>query len=182
MNSCAVLSVGVAAILMIGVPFQAQAQGRRATAPDPMSTTYLSARAQATRIPSLDRRISLDLERVPLEQALAQIAARTGLRLTYSTDLLPEDHRISLHAPRITAADAVLRVLRGTSLDLLVSSSGHAVVVECSPATCGPRSRGPGARTIADVGVSFARSPLETDPTPHALGGDPNFRLFFRSS
>jgi hypothetical protein len=50
----------------------------------------------------------------------------------------------------------VLRVLRGTSLDLLISPSGHAVLVECSPATCGPRHKHPGAQT-APATMSYVR-------------------------
>jgi hypothetical protein len=145
-----------AILLILGCAIPAGAQERRATALDPTISTYTSTRAEAAQIPALDRSIGVELEGASLEQALAQIAARTGLRLTYSTDLLPEDHLISLHAPRITAADAVLRVLRGTSLDLLVSASGHAVLVECSPATCGPRVKRPSARAVPGAGVSYA--------------------------
>ena len=150
-----VFCVPLAVILMLGLPFQAQAQGWRATALDP-GNTYVSTRAQAAKIPLLDRSIVVDLDRTSLEQALAQIATRTGLRLTYSTDLLPANRRISLHAPRIMAADAVLRVLEDTSLDLLVSPSGHAVLVECSPATCSPRINGSGTRERTGRGAAYA--------------------------
>lgn len=99
--------------------------------------SYVSVRAGAEQIPLLGRTIAVDLEGASLQQALAQIATHAGLRLTYSTDLLPEDYRLSLRVPRITAAEALLRVLQGTTLDLLVASSGEAVLVRCSPATCG---------------------------------------------
>jgi hypothetical protein len=145
------------ALLLLAGSSEVSAQAARATAPDRTASTYFSARAEAARIPLLERNIAVELEGGSLEQALAQIAARAGLRLTYSTDLLPHDQRISLHTPRITAADAVLRVLRGTSLDLLISASGHAVLVECSPATCGPRLKHPGALT-APGAVSYARA------------------------
>jgi hypothetical protein len=156
MRSTVVRSLCWAALFLLGAPPQAHAQGSRATAPDRTTSTYFSARAEAARIPLLERNIAVELEGGSLEQALAQIAARTGLRLTYSTDLLPSDQRISLHTSRITAADAVLRVLRGTSLDLLISPSGHAVLVECSPATCGPRHKHPGAQT-APATMSYVR-------------------------
>jgi hypothetical protein len=156
MKRSTVLSFRWAIVLIFGCSLQANAQERRASAPDPMISTYTSTRARTAQIPILDRSIAVDLEGTSLEQALAQIAARAGLRLTYSTDLLPDDHRISLHASSITAANAVRRVLRGTSLDLLVSPSGHAVLVPCSPTTCGPRVRRPGAQAIPGAGMSYA--------------------------
>jgi TonB-linked SusC/RagA family outer membrane protein len=118
-------------MLVIPLPAQAQLQGNRFASLDlqQAASPYVSVRADAAEIPMLERRIAVDLEKTPLEHALAQIAARAGLRLTYSTDLLPGGKRVSLHAARIPAKEAVLQVLSNTSLDLLVAPSGDAVVV-----------------------------------------------------
>lgn len=126
------LTLRWAALLTLGLPFRAEAQAARYAAlePDQMSSTYVSVRSAAERIPSMGRSIAVDLEDASLQQALAQIAARARLRLTYSTDLLPEDYRLSLHSTRIAAGDAVMLVLRGTTLDMLVTPSGDAVVVK----------------------------------------------------
>jgi hypothetical protein len=131
-----------AILLAAGIAVDAAAQQEPRSAPQPYQPyTYVSVRARAADIPSLDRTMAIDLNRTPLRQALEEIAAQAGLRLTYSTDLLPPEYRVSLHHTSITGADAVLRVLQGTSLDVLVGPSGHAVLVECSPATCGPRAK-----------------------------------------
>jgi hypothetical protein len=130
-------------LLALGLSVEAAAQQERRSAPDQhQAYTYVSVRARTADIPSLDRPMAVDLNRTPLRLALEQIAAQAGLRLTYSTDLLPSDVRVSLHETAITGTDAVLRVLEGTSLDVLVGPSGHAVLVECSLSTCGPRAKG----------------------------------------
>ena len=139
-----------AVILMLLWPLQAVAQRDQHAGPDQAVSSYVSVRARAVEIPSLDRNIAVDLDGASLQQALAQIASHTGLRLTYSTDLLPEGYRLSLRVQRITAAEAVLRVLRGTTLDLLVAPSGDAVLVRCPPARCGNGIDGSRARTFRD--------------------------------
>jgi hypothetical protein len=131
-------------VMPYGVPLPLEAQADAVGPPrrgEQVAPVYLSVRAHPRQIPSLARSIALDLEDSALEQALAQIAAQTGLRLTYSTDLLPQDHRISLRVAQITATDAVLRVLQGTALDLLIAPSGHAVLVICSPGRCHAAAR-----------------------------------------
>ena len=139
-----------AVVLMLGWPLQVVAQRDQHAVPDQPVSSYVSVRARAEEIPSLDRNIAVNLDGASLQQALAQIASHTGLRLTYSADLLPEGYRLSLRAPRITAAEAVRRALRGTTLDLLVAPSGEAVLVRCPPIRCGNGIDGSRARTSRD--------------------------------
>jgi hypothetical protein len=121
---------------------------------------FVSVRVRAQRIPSLARNISVDLRSASLQEALAQVAAHAGLRLTYSTDLLPAGYRISLRERQISAAEAVVRILRGTTLDLLVAPSGEAVLVRCAPDACGEGPEALRARTRRD---QTPRSPALRD-------------------
>jgi hypothetical protein len=134
---------------LLGAPTHLPAQ-TRGEAMDRAAPPFVSVRVHAQRIPSLDRNISVDLESASLQEALAQITAHAGLRLTYSTDLLPAGYRISLRKRQISAADAVVRVLRGTTLDLLVAPSGEAVLVRCAPDVCGESPDALRARTRRD--------------------------------
>lgn len=120
-----------AAVVLLLLPIQVRAQEARfaSRGTQQAAPSYVSARAAPDRIPSLDRAIAVELNGASIQQALAQIAGRAGLRLTYSTDLLPRDIAISLNEQRISAADALLRVFTGTELDLLVAPSGDAVLV-----------------------------------------------------
>ncbi len=144
----------------------AQARGDATDLPAP---PFVSVRVRAQGIPSLARNISVDLRSASMQEALAQVAAHAGLRLTYSTDLLPADYRISLRKRQISAAEAVVRILRGTTLDLLVAPSGEAVLVRCAPEVC---AAGPDALR--------ARTRREHPPRPLALRdcrGDPATHL-----
>src|SRR5688572_24252190 len=48
----------------------------------------------ASRTPALSRRISLDLEDVPLKQALAILGQQAHLNIVYSDDVLPGNARV----------------------------------------------------------------------------------------
>jgi hypothetical protein len=129
---------------------------------------FVSVRVRAQRIPSLARNISVDLRSASMQEALAQVAAHAGLRLTYSTDLLPANYRISLRKRQISAADAMVRILRGTTLDLLVAPSGEAVVVRCAPEVCEERPDALRARTRREHPPRpLALRDCRGDPAPH---------------
>ena len=93
------------------------------------SSGYGSLRANPHRLPWLDRTIAVDLRGVPLKDALDQVAVLTGIRLTYSGDVLPRSVVVTLHEREISAAGALLRLLADTDLDIVVAASRHAVVV-----------------------------------------------------
>ncbi len=73
----------------------------------------------------LDRPIPVQLDRVPIGQALGIIAATAGITLAYSDEQLPHDRVVSLVADRITVGDALRVVLEGTDLGILVLPSGR---------------------------------------------------------
>lgn len=79
-------------------------------------------------IPSLGRRIDLDLNDVTLEDALRRIETASGLQLIYSAHIVPLRRRVSLKASNLTVAAALTEVLFQTNVDLLLTD-GRIVMV-----------------------------------------------------
>jgi len=77
----------------------------------------------------LQRPISIQLLGVPLEQALRLAASRAGLRLSYSSDIIPADRRATLTREHAPVGDVIEDILRGTDLGVVVSPSGYVVLV-----------------------------------------------------
>lgn len=127
------------------------------------------------------RTISVDLEDTPLATALDEIARLGQLRLTYSRDVLPEGHRVSLHARRISPAEALLRALDGTGLDLHIAPTGDATVVRVMRPSGEPVQQGTitGRVTDSTAGRPLAGANVAIEGTPHATvtRGDGGFTL-----
>ncbi len=81
------------------------------------------------RTPVLVRRIAVDLDGVPLKEALAEISARSGLTLVYGDGVLPADKRVHLRAEQITVVAALTDVLADIGVDVLFNSRGGATLV-----------------------------------------------------
>jgi outer membrane cobalamin receptor len=79
--------------------------------------------------PVLRKRVNLDLDRVPLTDALAETARQADVRIGFTRDVVPEGVRVSLRADQILVRDAIVRLLRGTDLDVLVLKGGNFAVV-----------------------------------------------------
>lgn len=93
-----------------------------------------SVRENPAAHPSLQRRILVDFDGVTVEQALAAVAERAGVGISYSRDALPS-HRIHLGPAELTAGEALVAVLAGTGLDALVSAAGNVAVAPARAAT-----------------------------------------------
>src|SRR5437764_5714324 len=74
--------------------------------------------------------ISVDLRDVSLAEALAVIAQRAGLRLTYSAAVVPIDARVTFSASRLTVGAVLSAVLYDAGVDVLLTSRGHAALVK----------------------------------------------------
>lgn len=92
------------------------------------SDSAVAARG-AARSELLSRRVSLSLVSVTIEQALREVATRAGLRLSYSSDIIPAARRVSVSRADVAAGDAIAEILLGTDLDVVVSPSGYVVLV-----------------------------------------------------
>src|SRR2546421_1696228 len=73
--------------------------------------------------------ISVDLKDVPLGEALATIAQRAGLRLTYSAAVVPLDARVTFRASNLTVGAVLSAVLYDAGVDVLLTSNGQAALV-----------------------------------------------------
>lgn len=94
----------------------------------------------------LSRPVSVSLIAVPIELALREVASRAGLRLSYSSDIIPAARRVNVVRSGVAAGDIIDEILRGTDLDVVVSPSGYVVLV-----------RAPGRR-LPSVASLFADS------------------------
>jgi outer membrane cobalamin receptor len=88
-----------------------------------------SSAPEATRTP-----VAIAFAAVPLQDALQEIARQAGLGISYRSDLPELDRRISLEADGLPAAEALLRVLRGSGLELMVAPNGRTVMVRAQAA------------------------------------------------
>src|SRR5687768_14911003 len=88
------------------------------------------AAPEAARTP-----VSLNLQNVTLENALRDITTRAGLGLSYRPGIGGLDRRVTLRADAIPAADAMLRVIEGSGLELLVSPNGKALLLRAAAST-----------------------------------------------
>src|SRR6266487_2886036 len=74
--------------------------------------------------------ISVDLRDVSLAEALAVIAQRAGLRLTYSAAVVPLDTRVTFSASQLTVGAVLSAVLYDAGVDVLLTSHGQAALVK----------------------------------------------------
>lgn len=77
----------------------------------------------------LRQQLSLDLDGVTLDAALAEVTRQSGLAFVYSRDMLSPDARVNLRAEQITLAAALTEILLDAGVDVLLSSSGQAALV-----------------------------------------------------
>jgi len=73
----------------------------------------------------LQRRVSLDLDNVPLAAALRRVTSRARLDLSYDKAILPAGRRVSLHARELTVVSALTEILLETGLDVAVGQRGQ---------------------------------------------------------
>lgn len=98
-------------------------------------------RIEASRIPILRQRISLDLRDVSMHDAITAISRQSGLQLMFSEKILSRDRAVTLRAEAITVAAALTEVLLDAEVDVLFSRSGNAALVRRS-ATAAPAQVG----------------------------------------
>ncbi|MBV6520181.1 MAG: Vitamin B12 transporter BtuB [Gemmatimonadaceae bacterium] len=77
----------------------------------------------------LSRRVTIHLTDAPLEFALQQIAQAGALRLSYSSDLVPLDRRVSIARDRTPVGEVLREVLRDTDVDVVATPAGYVVLV-----------------------------------------------------
>jgi outer membrane receptor protein involved in Fe transport len=97
--------------------------------------------ADANVVPVLRRRVSLDLTRATLGEALREITRQADLEMVYSRRVVPLDSRVSLHARDLTVAAALTEILAGVSVDVSVTLGGALALVPRVPRTLARAAR-----------------------------------------
>ena len=84
----------------------------------------------------LQNRITLNMENVPLNDALHKIAEKGGFQLLFSETFIPTNRIVSVNFNDVPAAEALQKVLAQTSTDFKVTGAGQIVLVpsEANPA------------------------------------------------
>lgn len=77
----------------------------------------------------LSRLVTVHLADVPLDIALRHIAQAGGLRLSYSSDVVPLNRRVTIARDRQPVGDVLADALRGTDIDVIATPAGHVVLV-----------------------------------------------------
>ncbi|HEX6749346.1 MAG TPA: TonB-dependent receptor [Longimicrobium sp.] len=94
--------------------------------------TLASAESRAWA-PPLDRAVTLRARDVPLRDALDRLSAVSGVRLSYSSDLLPLDRRVCVSAARVPLGDALVALVGGAGAEPMVVA-GQVVLAPVRPA------------------------------------------------
>lgn len=145
----------------------------------------------ASRVPVLRQRLTLDLEGVTLKQAITAISRQSGLVIWYSDDVLRRNTPVHLRADAITVAAALTDVLMDAGVDVVFSRDGTASLVKRT-ATAAPIQGGtirgrvtdartqealPGIRVFilrANIGTTTDRAGryrlTDVEPGMHHLG------------
>jgi outer membrane cobalamin receptor len=143
--------IALTILLVSAVACEAQAQtdtsGRANT-----SAGFVALRADGNGVPALARVVTLSFERSALVDVLRAIMREADLELVFRADLPRLDRLVTIRESGITAAAALLRVLDGSGLRVLVSSSGQAVLVEAGSATA--KGEGVLTGTLREAGES----------------------------
>lgn len=127
------------------------------------------------------RRITLALEGVTLGQALRAIATESGVRVAYSSTVVPVGRRVSLHVRNATASDALDSALAGTGVVARLWSATQVVLerAERSADTTADRAGARGRVTDAETGapVDHGRITVDDGGAAAETGPDGAYRL-----
>jgi hypothetical protein len=137
------------------------------------TASFAPLRADGNGVTALQRRVSLELERATVAEAIRTVMRAADLDLVFRTDLPGLEQRISIDVKDVTAAAALLRVLENTRLRWLVSAAGQAVLVTADDprAAAGGGVRGvvreAGGTGIAHVDIEAGGRTALTDAGGH---------------
>jgi hypothetical protein len=72
--------------------------------------------------------ISVDMDNVPLEEALSIIAEKSNIMLNYNRSRLPVHKRITVKMSNVPALKVLLKVLSETGAELRINKGGHIII------------------------------------------------------
>ena len=143
------LALVLALVLALGVPARAQ-------------RTMLTTGHQFPSIALLERPARLQVERVPLIEALRQLDQRSGVLLAYSPSLLPSAQSVSCGCRDVTVREALVTLLAATRFTFR-ETDGQILLVPTTPA---PEASRPAVRvaSVSTGAVSPLTLPLAEQP------------------
>ncbi len=134
-------------------------------------------RVDVTRTPVLRQSISLDLNGVPLADALRDVSAKAGMELAFSNTMLPAEKTVTFRADHITVAAALTELLIDAQVDVLFSRDGRAVLVRRAEDFQGGAVSGKVTDAKTGKAIPNASVFLEGTRWRTTTGGDGAYRL-----
>jgi len=77
----------------------------------------------------LDKKISIELENVTVDNALKTVAEENELNLAYSRDYIPVKKTVSIVAENVAVTEVLQRILDDTGMEIVVSEAGTFVLI-----------------------------------------------------
>lgn len=158
----------------------------RASAQQPHAALRYDGLAERAAAPGVaaratPSRITLSLDRVTLREALHVITRESGVSVSYSSDVVPVDRRVSVHVRNATVGEALDSALAGTGVVARIWSATQ-IVLEAPPhavRATPERADAAGRVTDAESGAPVDRARVTVDDAgPAAVSAaDGSFRL-----
>jgi TonB-dependent starch-binding outer membrane protein SusC len=110
----------------------------------------------------LSRVAYLDVEKVPLQEALDALHVGSGVAVAYSPTVLPPDHLVTCRCEDASVKEAMQRLLRNTRLEVVVAADQVVVRERRTPPAVVPTEGDPRMLPVATVGLraSVAAPPV----------------------
>ncbi len=131
-NALNFLMLTSALVLLAGLP--------RAEAQTPVPTSQLStfqgwkevhfSPAATSETKYLNSSLSMNLTDVPLSRALDEISSKTGVRFSYSREVVPINRQVSVNVQDATVTQALDQTLAGTDLSWIPMENNQVVITE----------------------------------------------------
>jgi len=83
-----------------------------------------------TEVPELGERVSVDLRRATLEEAINSITDQTDLKVAYLREEISGGQKVTLYEAEITAREALQKVLQGTNLRVVSATEMQLVLTK----------------------------------------------------
>ena len=146
----ATLAVALLALPLGGPRLAAQTPQYAVSRPATVVRLARDVRGDLVGVPAALRQpVTLKLHDVTVQRALQEVMLQTGIALTYSSAVVPVEHRVDLDVRAESAVDVLRRVLGDTGIELWVTAEGRMALVPGAPPA-------PAART-AQVGTVRGR-------------------------
>lgn len=144
----------------------------------------LSAQAVATSqtipVEMVGRSVTINVSDVPLGDVLSEIQKQSGVKLTYSADIVPLNRLVTLDVNAIGVGEALRVALKGTGVDIRPASGGRIGLVKISGKQSG-RTQGVISGRVIDAksgrGVSGATVSIENGSRGVMSGEEGEYRL-----